>query len=261
VAEEVKKNEGGAVERISLLNVPLDIVKDEELDSAVYRVLDGEGGGKNIVLLSLMDLLRARRKRGGYRAFVQNARLVIPISRALTRGGRFLTGKTPVRYMPFEFIVHLLTTMEAREETLLLLGGSPHVLRVCEKKIRSTFPRLRIVGRFPAGFRHNEEPVLLEAIRKASPSLLLAGSGLRDGEGWLVRNDAKLSGGLRLWCSDVFDVFAQKRRRPSKAFFDRGLEWIGFCLRNPLRLFRLFPYIYYNFLLLVYKLRKKKTQE
>jgi N-acetylglucosaminyldiphosphoundecaprenol N-acetyl-beta-D-mannosaminyltransferase len=248
------------VERINILKVPLDIVHPEALTGRVYELLapeqNGRIKGKNLILLSLWDLLRAR-GNNEYRDFVQKASMVIPISKSLIGGARFLTGKTPIRYMPFDFIINLLTILENRELSVYLLGSKARVLKKTEKKIHQTFPKLRIVGRFVGNFRRQDEGAILEAIRKASPSLLLVGQGVHGGERWIVRNTGSLNAGLRLWCSDMFDIFAERKKRPSNATFDRGLEWIGYCCQNPLRLFRLFPYFYYKFLLLAYRIFKK----
>ena len=111
-----------------------------------------------------------------------------------------------------------------------------------------------MVGRFPGSFRRQDEASIIEAIRKASPALLLVGKGIRGGEQWIGRNSARIGSGMRLWCSDLFDVFAERKKHPSAASFDHGLEWIGYCFENPFRLFRIFPYLYYNMLLLFYKL-------
>jgi N-acetylglucosaminyldiphosphoundecaprenol N-acetyl-beta-D-mannosaminyltransferase len=241
-------------ERVNLLKVPIDIVAPDQLGPVVYQLL-ATGKGQNIVLLSLWDLLRARRNRE-YRHYVQNAALVIPISKSIISGIRFLLDKKAVRYMPFDFVINLLTILESRELTSYLLGGSKRVLAKTEKNIRETFPRLRIVGRFPGSFRRYQEAAIIEAIRRASPSLLLAGKGIRGGEWWIPRNEEQLGSGLRLWCSDLFEVFAEQKKHPSRATFDHGLEWIGYCFQSPLKFFRFFPYIYYNLLLLVYKLFK-----
>jgi N-acetylglucosaminyldiphosphoundecaprenol N-acetyl-beta-D-mannosaminyltransferase len=248
------------IERISILKVPLDIVPPEVLTDRVYAMLfsdqNGPAKGKNLILLSLWDLLRAR-GNNEYRDFVQKASLILPISKSLIGGARFLTGKTPARYIPFDFVVNLLTILEDRELSVYLLGSKIRVLKKTEKKIQQTFPKLRIVGRFAGNFRRQDESVILEAIRKASPALLLVGQGIHGGERWIARNTGSLNAGLRLWCSDIFDVFAERKKRPSNATFNRGLEWFGYCCRNPLRLFRVFPYFYYKFLLLIYRMFKK----
>ena len=247
-----------AAQRIKLLNVPLDIVPPEELPEIINRLLlppgaAGTSKGRDIILLSLWDLLRARRNNE-YRRYVLNAALVIPISKSLVSGAKFLTGKKVVRYMPFNFVISLLTLLERQEYPLYLLGSRNKILKKAEKNIHSTFPRLKIVGRYSGFIHKHDEPAIIEAIRKVSPSLLLAGKGIRGGELWIARNGKNLNSGFRLWCSDLFNVFAEKKRRPSDIVFDRGLESLGFCLRNPLKFFRIFPYFRYKILLLIYKI-------
>jgi N-acetylglucosaminyldiphosphoundecaprenol N-acetyl-beta-D-mannosaminyltransferase len=239
-------------QRVELLKVPIDIVAPDQLSDLVYDFLK-EKREHNIVLLSLWDLLRARRS-GEYRSYITRASLIIPISKSIISGIKFLTGKKAYRYMPFDFIVSVLTTLENREYTCYILGGRRKVILKTEQNIRQTFPRLRLVGRFPGYFKKHEEATIIKAIKKASPSLLLAGKGVRGGEKWIARNNTILGEGLRLWCSDIFDVFAEKKKHPSRAAFNSGLEWIGYCFHNPFKLFRVFPYIGYKFLLLFNKL-------
>jgi N-acetylglucosaminyldiphosphoundecaprenol N-acetyl-beta-D-mannosaminyltransferase len=247
---EVEKKE--IKKRINFLRVPIDIVAPENLSDVVYDLLK-EKKEHNIVLLSLWDLLRARRS-GDYRYYVSRASLVIPISKSIISGIRFLTGKKAYRYMPFDFIVSMLTTLENRELSCYLLGGKTKVLLKTEKNIRQTFPKLHIVGRFTGYFKRPDEATIIKAIKKASPSLLLVGKGVRSGERWISKNNIALGNGMRLWCSDIFDVFAEKKKHPSRSAFDKGLDWLGHCFQSPWKYFRIFSYIGYNFLLLFYKI-------
>ena len=246
-------------QRIMFLDVPLDIVTPEELPDTISRLLSTARKTEkpqNIVLLSLADLLRARRD-GEYRKYVLNAGLVIPISKSIVSGVKFLAKKQIIRYMPFHFVISLLSLLERQEHSIYLLGGKKKVLRITERNIHMTFPRLKIVGRHEGGMKKHEEPPVIEAIRKASPSLLLTGKGIRRKELWIAGNSASLGTGLRLWCSDLFDVFAENKKRPSDAIFDKGLENIIFCMRNPFRILRIFSYLRYKLLLLLHKIFKK----
>ena len=245
-------------QRVNLLKVPVDIISPEQLSSFVYNLIKEEKE-HNIVLLSLWDLLRARRNNE-YRSYILGASLIIPISKSIVSGLKFLTGKKAFRYMPFDFIISMLTILENREYSCYLLGGKNKVLIKTEKNIRQTFPKLRVVGRFPGSFKRHDEPTIIQAIKKASPSLLLTGRGVRGKERWIARNSAVLGKGMRLWCSDIFDVFAEKKKHPSAAAFNHGLEWIGYCFQNPVKFLRLFPYIYYKILLLGYKVFSREPK-
>lgn len=244
-------------QRVSLLKVPVDIIPPEQLGPFLFDILKDEKE-HNLILLSLWDLLRARRNND-YRSYVMSASLVVPISKSIISGIKFLTGEKAFRYMPFDFIISVLTNLEKREYSCYLLGGKTKVLLKTEKNLKLTFPKLRIVGRFPGSFKKQDEATIIQAIRKASPSLLLAGKGIRSGERWIAKNNALLGKGMRLWCSDIFDVFAERKKHPSHAAFDRGLEWLGYCFYSPFKLFRVFPYFYYKFLLVIYKLFKKPS--
>ena len=245
-------------QRLNFLKVPIDIVDPDQLEQALFQLLM-KGEESNIVLLSLKDLLRARRN-GEYRDYVQQAALVIPISKSIIAGIQFLHGKQAIRYRPFDFIISLLAMLERHEFSSYLLGSKKKILLQIEKNIRDTFPGLRIVGRFPS-FRRQEENMIIEAIRKSSPSLLLVGKGVRGGERWIARNSANLGKGMRLWCSDIFEVFAKRRQHPSKEVFDLGLEWVGYCTQNPLKLLRVFMVIYYHILLVINKVSKKNDPQ
>jgi len=212
--------------------------------------------GIDIVLLSLWDLLRARRNKE-FREYILNASLVIPISKSLVSGAKFLTGKTVYRYMPFKFVISILTFLEKHDLSLYLFGGTSKVLRKTEKNLRITFPNLKIVGRCEGTIRKKDEAVVIEAIRKASPTLLLVGKGRKGKELWIHRHSTLLNSTFQFWCSDLFDVFAEKKRRPSDAVFEKGLESLTCCFKNPLMFFRVFSYFRYIFLLLVYKIFKK----
>lgn len=238
--------------RINLLKVPVDIIPPQQLGEFFIELLSDEKE-HNIVLLSLWDLLRARRN-SDYRTYIQQASLVIPISKSIISGLKFLTGEKAYRYMPFDFIISILANLEKREHSCYLLGGEKKVLSKTENNIRQTFPRLRIVGRYPGSFKKAEEATLIKAIKKASPSLLLVGKGIRGGENWISKNSENLGKGLRLWCSDIFDVFAEKKKHPSSGVFNSGLEWVGYYFHAPYKFLRIFPYLYYKIVLLIYKL-------
>ena len=238
--------------RVNFLKIPIDIVAPDNLSDVVYDLLK-EKKEHNIVLLSLWDLLRAR-VNNEYRYYVSRASLVIPISKSLISGIKFLTGKKAYRYMPFDFIISMLTTLENRELSCYLLGGKTKVLLKTEKNLRLTFPKLHIVGRFTGYFKRNDETTIIKAITKASPHLLLVGKGVRGGERWISKNNTILGNGMRLWCSDIFDVFAEKKKHPSHSSFEKGMDWLGHCFQSPWKFLRIFPYIGYKFLLLFYKI-------
>lgn len=241
-----------AVERINFLKVPIDIVAPEELEQIVLDLLTREGP-QHIMLVSLWDVLRARR-RGEFRTMVNSAALVLPTSKSLIRGACFLKKTKPIRYYPFSLIITLLGILEKYYKTVYLLGAQQRSLLQAERNVRSTFPHLGLVGRFAGYYHKTMERNLLTAIVKAHPSLVLIGDGIPGGQNWVQRNRTKLHSGIYLWDKDVIDIFSERKRRVPEKTFDRGMEYFPKILRNPLRFFRFFQYVWYTVLLVSYRL-------
>jgi N-acetylglucosaminyldiphosphoundecaprenol N-acetyl-beta-D-mannosaminyltransferase len=234
--------------RIVILGVPVDILPPERIEEVASLFEDGKN--HQIILLSLWDLMRARRS-GEFRGMIAGASLVLPISRSIVRGARFLHKPEPVRYMPFDFAVKLLGALELKGKSAYLLGSSRTVIQRAEGNIKTTFPGLRVVGRYAGRYPKQAEGAIIEAVRKATPTLLLVGSGTPGRERWIPRNLSRFNSGLYLWCSDLFEVFAKRRGKPSRELFDRGLEWLPYLARRPWKAYRLFIFLWYEILLLV----------
>ncbi|MBN1616734.1 MAG: WecB/TagA/CpsF family glycosyltransferase [Spirochaetales bacterium] len=241
-----------AVERIHLLKVPLDIVHEEDMEEMVLALLSRDGP-QHIIMLSLWDFMRARH-RGEFQSLVSKAALVIPTSRALVRGARFLKKTAPVRYQSFSFIINVLGILERYYKTLYLLGGNNRSLMQAEKNVRSTFPHLGIVGRFAGHYHRSMERKIQTAIVKAHPSLVIMGNGIPGGQRWIYRNKSKLHSGIFFWDADVIDIFSERKRRVSDKTFERGHEYLGQIVKNPFRILRFFQYLWYNLVLLYYRL-------
>lgn len=241
-----------AVERIQFLKVPIDILQPEDLEATLLE-LANKGIPQQIILLSLWDLLKARRK-GEFRSMVTKAALVLPVSKSIIRGVRFLRKKTPVRYNPFSFIISILSVLDEYRRSVYFFGARQRSLLQAERNVHSTFPRTSIVGRFTGYYHKSMEKKIMTAIVKAHPTLTIIGDGVPGGQKWIHRNRGKLHNGIFLWNRDVIDIFSERKRRVSDATFEKGFEYLPEIVKNPLRIFRIFQYLWYNILLVVYRL-------
>ncbi len=242
-------------ERIRLIGVPVDVLPENEIENAVRDLLDDEGK-HHIVFLGLFDLLRARGK-GEFGKTVRQASLVIPTSKNIVSGARFLGKPVPVRYMPFSFVIRLLGVLEKHGKTLYLVGLKSGPLQTAAANLRDSFPGLRIVGRYIGYFDESKEQDVVTAIKKASPTLVLAGPGVKERHHWFRIHRDKLSNSLFLWCGECFDIFAGRKERIADKSWERGTYWFSDLGRRPWKLLTVFYYFYYKFLLLIAKIRKE----
>lgn len=243
------------VKRISLLGVPLDIFELEDLEKIILDLEEKEGQ-KQIIFLSVWDLLRARRKNE-YSECVRNADLIIPTSKSILKGAKFLHKDIPVRHNPFTITINILNTLESRFKSVYLFGGKKKSISVAEKNVHNTFKNLQIVGRYVGNYSKNREENIVQAIRKASPSLVLYSEGIKEKDCWSYRRRENFAKSIFLYYHDIIGIFSERRKRVSEEKFETGKEIWFEIGQNPLKIFLIFPFLKYEILLVWYRLFKK----
>jgi N-acetylglucosaminyldiphosphoundecaprenol N-acetyl-beta-D-mannosaminyltransferase len=243
------------VKRITVTGIPVDHLREEVFEDTIHALAEGREV-QQIIFLSLWDLMRARRDRELLRC-IEQAALVIPVSRGIQRGAKFLKKTVPARYMPFDFMIRLFAALEARGRSLYLLGGTPAQLHSIEQNLKQTFPGLRIVGRYTGHYPRAKEHDIRVAIKKASPHCAFAGPGIRGKEKWIFRHRKEFTRGIFVWSDSVMDIISGKKARVSRETFQKGWEFLPDLVRRPWRVLRGVVYMYYLLLLFVYRLRKQ----
>ncbi|QTQ12487.1 WecB/TagA/CpsF family glycosyltransferase [Treponema parvum] len=244
-----------ALQRIEILGVPVDVCRPEEMEGHILELL-AKPGTKQIVFLSVWNLLRAR-GQNDYAECVRNADLVLPVSKSILRAAEFLKKPVPVRYNPFTALINILSILEIHYKTLFLLGGYKKQLDDAENNVRSTFPKLHIVGRCTGKYTETFEKDVVQAVFKASPSLALLCSGIKEKDVWAYRRRNQFSSSIFLYYKDAIGIFSKRLKRISDDAFDKGFEIFHEILHNPLKLFLVFPFLWFTILLVWYRLKPK----
>lgn len=228
--------------RVELLGVPFDILNPEELESTVLAILD-KSGARQIVFLSVWDLIFARGKKNGFNDCLKNADLILPVSKSILKAAKFLGIGIPVRYNPFTTVIQILNTLESHYKSVYLLGGRKKAIQTAEKNVRATFKNLRVVGRYVGYYPKSEEEDVAAAIRKASPSLVIVSEGIKEKNLWSYNRREKFSNSIFLFYRDCIGIFADRIKRVSEKSFEKGHEIWHEILRNPLKIFLFFPFV------------------
>ena len=239
--------------RISVLSIPLDIVPESELEARITSLL-ADGERHQIVLLSAWDFAMAY-GNSAHAVAIRRSSLILTSSKLVVWAARFLRFREIPRYMPFDFVIKILNILESAGKSVYLIGGRPGYLQVAASNLRGSFPGLQIVGRCAGYFPKTNEDNILLAIKKAAPSLLLAGRGLPDKDRWLLDQRKHLSPGLAMWCGDCLEVFAGVKNKTSRELWAKGLDFLPLLARKPWRIARGFIYLAFLFLLIVHRMK------
>ncbi|MBO4629416.1 MAG: WecB/TagA/CpsF family glycosyltransferase [Treponema sp.] len=244
-----------STERINLIGVPVDVCAPENLEAAILELL-AKPGTKQIIFLSIWDLLKARRKND-FSECVKNADLILPISKSILKGAKFLKKPIPVRYNPFTAVIQVLSILDSHYKSLYLLGAHKKTLLKAERNVHDTFTGLKVVGRYSGYYSKQDEDDIVQAIFKSQPSLVLVSEGIKDKNCWAYKRRNRFSSSIFLYYKDCFGIFADRIRRVNEKTFDKGHEVFVEVLHNPFKIFLLFPYFWYKIVLLWYRLFKK----
>ncbi|MDC7239891.1 MAG: WecB/TagA/CpsF family glycosyltransferase [Spirochaetales bacterium] len=198
--------------RVTILRIPLDIMDDDLLDSAVRELLEEEKPGQ-ICFITYRDIMKAQFSRH-YMDCLRSSRLNIPITPAVTFAASYLKKDKPPIANPFTFVIRLLGTLERQGRSVYVLGSRKKNILKSESNLKTSFPGLHIVGRYAGTFSQQEEQNIILAVRKSSPSLLLTGKGLKGNNLWLYRHRKEFPAGLSMWGRSCFEVFSGKKSKP-----------------------------------------------
>lgn len=244
-----------AIQRIQLLKVPVDILPPGSMEEEVLELLQ-KPGTKQIVFLSVWDLLKARRN-DKFGECVRNADLVLPVSKSITKGTAFLKLPVPVRYNPFSTVISFLSVLDSHYKSLYLFGGRKKTLAQAERNVRATFPNLRIIGRYVGYYPKSVEPDVIAAIYKASPSMVLVSDGVPEKNTWAFNRRNRFSSSTFVYHGEILDIFAKRTKHVSPRTFDKGREIWTEIFHNPFKVVYIFPFIWYKTLLVWYRITKR----
>jgi N-acetylglucosaminyldiphosphoundecaprenol N-acetyl-beta-D-mannosaminyltransferase len=245
---------GIRVKRIKVLDVPVDVVDPDVAGKVIEELLEN-GQHNQIVFLSLRGLLRARGDAELMRC-LREAALVLPVSLPIVRGARFLHAGSPSLFNTFEQTIRILSVVEKVKGSVYLLGARKRVLEVAEENLKGSFHGIRVVGRFYGFYPRGVEGNIVTAIKKSSPSMVLVGSGVPGKERWILRHRKELNPGISLWAGNCFEVFAGQEKQTSRKLHAIGLGVLSGIGRRPWRVAMVFPYLYYQVMLLGYRIFK-----
>lgn len=244
-----------AVERIKVAGIPVDVCRAEDMEGAMLELL-ARDGVRRVIFLTIWGLLKARHNKE-WRNCIEQSDLILPVSKSILRGAAFLKKNVPARWNPFDAIIEIMSTVELRRRSLYLLGGRPMMLTQAESNVRDTFPGISIVGRYAGYFPKRTEGIVIAAIKKSAPSLVLLSDGLKDRDLWAYRRSEQLKSGIFVYYQDTLGIFSGRIHRISQKSFEKGHEMLLEILHNPFKVFYIFPFMWYKVVLLFYRLFRK----
>jgi exopolysaccharide biosynthesis WecB/TagA/CpsF family protein len=118
-------------------------------------------------------------------------------------------------------------------KSFYLLGATEEVNRDCAKRMRASYPGLRIVGRRNGYFSREEEPEICREINESGADIVWVGFGKPAEQAFCVRNRDRLSAAWLITCGGCFNYTTGAYGRAPRWMQDAGFEWLYRMLTRP----------------------------
>ena len=225
--------------RVGVLGVGVDRITAGELHEEITRLVRRRSG---IVLNVNAHCLNLCHGDEGLRDFFAEADVVFCDGTGVRLAARMLGDRIPERITYADWLPRLAARAERHGFSLFFLGARPGVAGEAARRLRRSYPGLKIVGARHGFFDQRtgspENEAAVAEINAARPDVLILGLGMPLQERWLMENRHRLEFGVALTGGAVFDYASGRLRRGPRLLTDNGLEWLARLLIEPRRLWR-----------------------
>ncbi len=169
------------------------------------------------------------------------------------------------RFTGLDLMTDLCRLSAEKGYSIFLFGGQHGIVDRCAENLRSTFPRLRIVGSLEPPLANDvrlfENHGIIRTINEANPDILFVALGAPKQEKWIEHFRGKLSVPIMMGVGGSFDILGGRFSRAPRWMRAAGLEWLFRLATEPTRLAYRYLVGIPRFIALVVQLRLRPRKE
>jgi len=240
------------VDSIDILGCRLDLLDQDDATEAVLRFAH-EGAGARVVTLGTEMVVYAQRDPA-FREVINTSALSLCDTIGVLTVARRRGARLEERVTGVELMERLCQRAAAEALPVYLFGGAEGVAADAAAILEVSFPGLIIAGTRNGFYTSEEEPAIVETIRKSGARILFAGLGSPRQELWLARNLAATGCGVGIGVGGSFDVISGRVKRAPMIWRQLGIEWLYRLIREPHRLRRQLALPYFIWLVVLDRL-------
>ncbi len=223
-------------DRVSFLNTHFDRMSSSEaIEVLLARLLKRQGGR---VYYGNAHTMVTAAKNPALAEALEHSDLLLADGSGVRWGSALLGTPLVHNLNGTDLVPSLCKHGAAKNLSVYLLGAKPGVAEAAAVKLKKAYPGLVIAGTQHGYFSEAETPQVLEAIRRASPHLLLVAMGVPLQEIWINQYASFLPGITCMGVGGLFDFMAERVARAPHFIRTVGMEWLWRLAMEPDRLWR-----------------------
>ena len=217
---------------VNILGIPFDSMEFEEALDLLESYLD-EDKNHIIVTPNPEGVMQAKRNPE-FMAALLGADLRLADGTGIVLASRYIRNPIPTRVRGTDTIYALLEklTKKDRKHTAFFLGGAPGIPEKAKIEMENRFPALTVIGHHHGYYTPQEEPAILEELKRLKPDILLVCRGMPVSEIW-AHTHRNIPARLTLSLGGTIDIMAGNVKRAPGFFRKLGLEWLYRFFSQP----------------------------
>jgi len=210
-----------------------------DMNEAVAR-LDAMLGGSAPQQVSFVNPYCVNVAAGhrGYRRVLGRAALVLPDGIGIKIGSDMLATPLKQNVNGTDLFPRLCELLQARGDSLFLLGGGPGVAQSVADEISRRWPGVRVAGVRDGFFAVADEGRVAEQVRESGADVLLVARGVPTQDLFIDRYLPLLGVKIAMGVGGLFDFVSGRIDRAPMWMRESGLEWVYRLLQEPGRMWQ-----------------------
>jgi N-acetylglucosaminyldiphosphoundecaprenol N-acetyl-beta-D-mannosaminyltransferase len=175
-----------------------------------------------------------------FRQVVNEADLVMPDGRPLVWMLKSLGVKGASQVRGTDFMTHVVEQAARENVPIGLYGGTPELLEIFGRILRTRYPKIRLVCQIAPPFRPltpEEDEAVTDEIVSSGARIVFVGIGCPKQEKWMAMHEGRLPA-VMVGVGAAFDFHTGRVRQAPRWMQVAGLEWVLRLLVNPRRLWK-----------------------
>jgi N-acetylglucosaminyldiphosphoundecaprenol N-acetyl-beta-D-mannosaminyltransferase len=245
--------------RIELLGLPVNRLTFRETIDWIEESIFARKPPRQHTVINAAKVVKSRQDLF-LRQSIEESHLVNADGQSIVWASRILGQSLPERVTGIDLMMELLKIANQKQYGIFFFGATQDVLDQMLNRIRTQFPRIRIVGSRNGYFENQHAEKIAGTIRDSKPDILFVGMPTPRKEKFIHDYLQFMNVPFSMGVGGSFDVLAGLTQRAPMWMQRAGLEWFYRLLQEPRRLFKRYVFTNTVFLLIVFKaLLKGKT--
>lgn len=169
-----------------------------------------------------------------FQNIIHEADLITPDGVGIVLASKLKKSSISERVTGFDLLHQLLNKGNKRNWSFYFLGTDEQTNKNAVREIEKLYPNVTIAGRHHGFFSKEEEPQILEAIKRSNPDILIVAMGAPYSDKWIYKHKENLSKVKVVFgVGGSLDVIAGKVKVTPQIWKKLNLEWLHRLITVP----------------------------